>query len=119
MAEHNDLGKQGEELAIDHLLKSGFRIIERNYRFRKAEIDIIAQKEDLLIAVEVKTRSTAFFGDPYEFIKPAQKKLINHAIDDYVVRRDIDVQVRFDVISIVIENHKISLEHLEDAFFHF
>ena len=61
MAEHNDLGKQGEELAIDHLLKSGFRIIERNYRFRKAEIDIIAQKEGLLIAVEVKTRSTAFF----------------------------------------------------------
>lgn len=119
MAEHNDLGKKGEELAIDHLLKSGYQIVERNYRFKKAEIDIIARKEGLLIAVEVKTRSTAFFGDPYEFIKPAQQKLINNAIDHYVVSKDIDVQVRFDVISIVIEKQKISLEHLEDAFFHF
>jgi putative endonuclease len=119
MAEHNDLGKRGEEIAIDYLLKSGFRIIERNYRFRKAEIDIIAQKDGLLIAVEVKTRSTAFFGDPYEFIKPAQQKLINSTIDNYVVSKNLDVYVRFDVISIVIENHKISLEHLEDAFFHF
>ncbi|MEN8187811.1 MAG: YraN family protein, partial [Bacteroidota bacterium] len=73
MAQHNELGKKGEDLAVEFLIKNGFEILDRNWRFKKAEIDIIAQKDDLLVMAEVKTRSTDFFGDPQEFIKPKQK----------------------------------------------
>ena len=70
MAEHNDLGKLGEELAVDFLEKKGYEILETNWVFDKAEIDIIAQKENILAVVEVKTRSTIEFGLPQEFVKP-------------------------------------------------
>ena len=119
MAQHNDLGKEGEDLAVAFLIKKGYQIIERNWRFKKAEIDIIAKKENTLIMVEVKTRSTSFFGDPQEFIKKKQKKSLILAIDEYVTSRDLDVDVRFDVIGIVKNKHENKIEHLEDAFFHF
>ncbi len=119
MAQHNDLGKEGENLAIDFLIKKGYQIIERNWRFKKAEIDIIAQKDNLLVMAEVKTRSTDYFGDPQEFIKPKQKKLLLLAIDEYVTSRDLDVNVRFDFIGIILNKKETRIEHLEDAFFHF
>lgn len=119
MAQHNDLGKEGEALAVDYLLKQGYRIIERNWHFKKAEIDIIAQKEDILCAVEVKTRSTDVFGDPHEFLKPKQKNLLVSAMNEYVISKDLDVEVRFDVIGIIKNNKEVKIEHLEDAFFHF
>jgi len=119
LASHNDLGKEGELLAVEYLLKNGYAIIEQNYRFKKAEIDIIAQKAEVLAVVEVKTRSTDFFGEPYEFVKPKQQKLIYKAIDEYVIQHDLDVHVRFDIISIVITPQKTSIEHLKDAFFPF
>ncbi|HIC33059.1 MAG TPA: DUF91 domain-containing protein, partial [Flavobacteriaceae bacterium] len=72
MASHNELGKKGEQLAVDFLIESGYDIIERNYRFNKAEVDIIAQKKDVLAIIEVKTRSTADFGNPQDFVKPKQ-----------------------------------------------
>ncbi|MEN8125711.1 MAG: YraN family protein [Bacteroidota bacterium] len=119
MAQHNELGKEGEDLAVAFLIKKGYQIIERNWRFKKAEIDIIAQKENTLAMVEVKTRSTNFFGDPQEFIKIKQKKSLISAIDEYVTSRDLDVDVRFDVIGIVKNDSENKIEHLEDAFFHF
>ncbi len=119
MARHNDLGKEGEDLAADHLLRNGYKIIVRNWHFKKAEIDIIAQKGDTLVAVEVKTRSTDVFGDPQEFLKPKQKNLLITAMDEYVVSNDLDVEVRFDVIGIVKTPKGYKIEHLEDAFFHF
>jgi putative endonuclease len=119
MAQHNDLGKEGEDLAVDYLLQKGYKIIERNWHFKKAEIDIIAQKENILTAVEVKTRSTDVFGDPQEFLKPKQKTLLITAMDEYVVSNDLDVEVRFDVIGIIKTLKEIKIEHLEDAFFHF
>ena len=66
MAEHNELGKKGEKLAIDFLIKNKFKILEKNYRYLKAEVDIIAQKKDVLAVVEVKTRSTDYFGNPQD-----------------------------------------------------
>ena len=119
MAQHNELGKEGEQIAVDFLLKKGFKIKECNWRFKKAEIDIIAQIENILIAVEVKTRSTDDFGDPQEFIKPKQKNLLITAMDEYVISNDLDVEVRFDVIGIIKNQKKTKIEHLEDAFFHF
>ena len=87
MAQHNELGKTGEQIAVDLLVKKGYEIKERNWRFKKAEIDIIAQKDNFLIAVEVKTRSTDDFGDPQEFLKPKQKNLLIVAMDEYVVSK--------------------------------
>ena len=70
MAEHNELGKQGEEQAVDFLQKNGYEILETNWIFQKAEIDIIARKEDTLAIIEVKTRSSIDFGLPQDFVKP-------------------------------------------------
>ena len=119
MAEHNNLGKVGEQLAADYLIQKGYTIKNRNWRFKKAEIDIIAQKENTLVMVEVKTRSTTDYGDPQEFIKPKQKNLLITAMNEYVISNDLDVDVRFDVIAIVKNDTKTKIEHLEDAFFHF
>ena len=118
MAEHNKLGIKGEKLAIDFLLKNGYKILEKNYRYLKAEVDIIAQKDNVLAAVEVKTRSTDYFGSPQDFVNPKKIKLLLSAIDYYVNEKDLDVEVRFDVIAI-IHQKTIKITHLEDAFLHF
>lgn len=119
MAQHNDLGKIGEELAISFLEKKGFIILDKNWRFRKAEVDIIAKKDDLLIAVEVKTRSTVDFGNPQDFVNPKKIKLLVAAVDHYVCERELDVNVRFDIIAVVHKNSQFEIEHLEDAFLYF
>ncbi len=119
MAQHNELGKKGEQLAVDFLLKNGYEIIERNYRFDKAEVDIIAKQKDILAIVEVKTRSTVDFGNPQDFVKPKQIQRLVKAVDEYVNTNDLDVEVRFDIIAIVKEGRDFKIEHLENAFYHF
>lgn len=119
MAEHNELGKKGEQLAIDFLVKNDYQILEKNYRYLKAEVDIIAQKKDTLAAIEVKTRTSAYFGNPEEFVNPKKIKLLISAIDNYVVERDLDVEVRFDIIAIITNKKETKIEHLKDAFLHF
>ena len=119
MAQHNQLGKKGEQLAVDFLLENGYDIIECNYRFDKAEVDIIAKMDQTLAIVEVKTRSTSNFGDPQDFLKPKQIKRIVKAVDEYVLVNKLDVEVRFDIIAIVKENKEYSIEHLKNAFYHF
>jgi putative endonuclease len=119
MAQHNELGKKGEQLAVDFLLKNGYDIIERNYRFDKAEVDIIAQQNDTLAIIEVKTRSTIDFGNPQDFVKPKQIKRLVKAVDEYVNVNSLDVEVRFDIIAIVKEKNEFKIEHLKNAFYHF
>jgi putative endonuclease len=119
MAAHNELGKKGENLAIGFLIKNDYKILEKNYRYLKAEVDIIAQKKNVLVVVEVKTRSSDYFGDPQDFITPKKIKLLLSAIDYYVVQRDLNVEVRFDIIAILLQKNETKIEHLEDAFLHF
>jgi putative endonuclease len=119
MADHNELGKKGEKLAIDFLIKNGYQILEKNYRYLKAEVDIIAQKENILAIVEVKTRSTDYFGDPQDFVNPKKIKLLLSAIDYYVIEKDLDVEVRFDIIAIIYKDNKTEITHLKDAFLYF
>ena len=119
MAHHNELGKRGEQMAVNHLLKNGYAILERNYRFDKAEVDIIAHKEDILAIIEVKTRSTTDFGNPQDFVKPKQIQRLVKAVNEYVIENDLDVEVRFDIVAIVKQNNKFKVEHLEDAFYYF
>ena len=119
MAQHNELGKKGEQLAVNYLLKKGYEIVERNYRFDKAEVDIIASLKDTLAIVEVKTRSTIDFGNPQDFVKPKQIQRLVKAVDEYVNVNGLDVEVRFDIIAIVKNGKAYDIEHLEDAFYHF
>ena len=119
MAQHNELGRKGEELAVGFLVKNGYVIRDKNWRYQKAEVDIIAEKDGVLAVVEVKTRSSIDFGNPQDFVNPKKIKLLVAAIDEYVVSKDLDIEVRFDIIAIVNQNNKFIIEHLEDAFYHF
>ena len=119
MAYHNELGKIGEQLAIDYLSRNGYTILERNFIYDKAELDIIAQKEKRVIVVEVKTRNSAFFGDPQDFVTKAKIKLMVKAANEYVLTNNIDLEVRFDIISIIKNQHIEKVEHFENAFYHF
>jgi putative endonuclease len=119
MAEHNELGKFGEELAVEFLQQNGYAILETNWTFQKAEIDIIAQKENTLAVVEVKTRSSIEFGLPQDFVKPNKIQLLVKAVNEYVISNDLDVEIRFDIIAIYKQENIYKIEHIEDAFYHF
>ncbi|KAF9659004.1 YraN family protein [Tenacibaculum sp. ZH5_bin.1] len=119
MAQHNELGKKGEQLAIDYLVKNGYTIVEKNYYFQKAEVDIIAQKKDVLVVIEVKTRSTSYFGNPQDFVNSKKIKLLVTAIDNYVNERGLDVEIQFDIIAIIKQRNEFVIEHIEDAFLYF
>lgn len=119
MAHHNELGDLGEQLAAEYLQAKGYAILERNYRFQKAEIDIIARHNNQLICVEVKTRNSDFFGDPQEFVTPGKVKLLVKAIDAYVTENDIDLESRFDIIAVLKNKTTETITHYENAFYHF
>ena len=119
MAIHNDLGKKGEALAVEFLQKNNYQILERNWRFKKAEIDVIAKKNDVLAVVEVKTRSSNYFGNPQDFVNPKKIQLLVEAINEYVISKNLDVEVRFDIIAITKNQEKFEIKHLKDAFFYF
>ena len=119
MADHNDLGKQGEAAAVAYLRENGYEILEQNFVFQKAEIDVIARKKDWLIVVEVKTRSSIDFGSPEDFVNKKKIKLLVKAIDEYVQQSGLDLEIRFDIIAVVKENGNFNIDHLEDAFYHF
>ena len=119
MAEHNELGKLGEELAVEFLQKEGYEVLEKNWVFQKAEIDIIAQKENILAIIEVKTRSSLDFGLPQDFVKPKKIQQQVKAVNEYVISKDLDFEVRFDIIAVHKEDKSYAIEHLTDAFFYF
>lgn len=119
MAQHNELGKLGEELAVAFLIKKGYKIKAKNWRYLKAEVDIIVQKENTLIAVEVKTRTSDYFGDPQDFITEKKIKLLVMAMNEYVTSKDLNVEVRFDIIAILKNKKETKIKHLKDAFLHF
>lgn len=117
MADHNELGKLGEIKAVEYLTKKGFEILERNYRFKKLELDIIALDKDELVVVEVKTRQSDYLTDPRELVSRSKQRGIIKAANAYIHENEIDRECRFDVIIAVINSKKSSLEHIEDAFY--
>lgn len=119
MAEHNELGELGEELAADYLSKKGYVIKERNWFHQKAEIDIVAEKNGVLIAVEVKTRTSRDFGLPQDFVDQKKKKMLIKAMDAYVNLYEIDLEIRFDIVAVYKEKKGFNIEHIEDAFYFF
>lgn len=117
MANHNELGKEAENLAAEYLLKNEYKILVRNYRYQKAEIDIIAEKDNLIIVAEVKARSTDFFILPQEAVTKGKIKLIVTAANHFMEEFNKDQEVRFDIISVLPdEKGKLIIEHIPDAF---
>ena len=116
MAEAYDLGKIGEELAVKHLVDKGYQILDRNWHSGHKEIDIIAQIGDELVVVEVKTRKSDDFGKPDIAVGKDKQRMLIRAADAYVRYKGLDMDVRFDIISIVCTPGKPKIEHIEDAF---
>lgn len=117
MAEHNILGCKGEMLAVRYLQELGFAIREQNWRCGHKEIDIVAQERDVLVFVEVKTRTTELYGDAVNAVTPAKMRRLILAADTYVKMKRIDLDVRFDIITIVGADEKHRIEHIRNAFY--
>lgn len=117
MADHNDLGKEAENLAAEYLLKNEYKILMRNFRFKKNEVDIIAEKDNLIIIVEVKARSTDFFILPQEAVTKGKIKSIVLAANHFMEEFNKNQEVRFDIISVLPDKTgKLEIEHIKDAF---
>ncbi len=116
MAQHNQLGEKGEELATQHLMKNGYSILHENWRSGRNELDIVARIGETVVFVEVKTRSTDYFGAPSQAVSLAKQKRMIEAANDYLEQHELDLEARFDVISIVTGS-ETRLNHMVDAFF--
>ncbi|WP_419494342.1 YraN family protein [Chryseobacterium bernardetii] len=117
MADHNDFGKIAEDIAADFLQKNGYKILTRNFRFQKAEIDIITEKDDVIIIIEVKARSTDAFMLPQEAVTKTKIRSIVLAANHYLEEYNKQNEVRFDIISILPdENKNLIIDHITDAF---
>ena len=116
MAIHNELGKLGEDLAVQYLTDKGYEILERNWRNIHKEIDIIAKEGDDLVIVEVKARQTDEYGEPDIAVTKRKQRMLIAAANAYITRKGLDVETRFDIISIVFKDGEPVIEHIEDAF---
>nr|WP_294795912.1 YraN family protein [uncultured Mucilaginibacter sp.] len=117
MALHNDLGRKGELMAKLYLEQQGYEIMDENWCHGKAEIDLIAYKDKVIIFTEVKTRTGNGFGEPEDFVDNRKQRLIAGAADEYIYLMNHQGEVRFDIIAILFkseENYK--LNHIKDAF---
>jgi len=117
MIKSEDLGKKGEKLASEYLRNKGFKILAINWHYKHKEIDIISEINNLLIVVEVKTRSSSFFENPQDAITKKKQKFIIEATNEYIQKNNINLEVRFDVIAIIFTGEKYNIEHIEDAFY--
>lgn len=117
MAEHNELGQRGEQIAQTFLKASGYKILHTNWRNRRLEIDIIAMDGETLVFVEVKTRQTLLFGEPENAVDYKKQRSLIHAANAYVLKYRYENDARFDIISIIIEKNKTVINHFPDAFY--
>ncbi|NOZ61775.1 MAG: YraN family protein [Calditrichaeota bacterium] len=115
--QQSDIGKLGEELASDYLQKKGYEILKRNFRFGHGEIDIIAEKDGVLVFVEVKTKQFGDFGDPIHWVTRRKQLQIGKIAHGYLYVNEIEnMDCRFDVIILRWEDGNYKIEHIEDAF---
>ncbi len=118
MAEHNDIGIKGEEIAVMHLLSKSYYILEKNWRYGRLEVDIIARQKDELVIVEVKTRTGNFLASPGETVDKRKQKMLIRAANAYISKTKMNLDVRFDIITVNFSNKtKYQVYHIEDAFY--
>ena len=117
MAKHNETGKKGEEIAARFLAEKGYIILNSNWYFGKGELDIIAKKDNIMVFVEVKTRESNTFGEPETFVTRKKQKQLVKTADAYIQLKNIDLESRFDVISVILGKNDFKINHIEDAFY--
>lgn len=118
MATHNDFGKEAEITAANYLIQNNYKILERNWRFLKAEIDLIAIDElnQELVIVEVKSLNSNDLRNPEEAVNKKKQKLLITATDEYIIRNQINLETRFDIISMLRQNSSWKINHIRHAF---
>jgi putative endonuclease len=109
-------GKKGEDLAVEFFQEEGYEILERNWHFKHIEIDIIARDKDQLVIAEVKTRSGNSYGEPSTAVDIQKQRSLIFAAERYIFSQNIDLDVRFDIVSIIIDQGRTALEHIKEAF---
>jgi putative endonuclease len=117
MADHNDLGNKGEELAQNYLRENNYVISECNWRFGKNEIDIIALDNKTLVIAEVKTRSSRFYGDPEVFVTRAKQRFLIKAAHAYIMKNNLNLETRFDILAVVLNPITSEIHHIKNAFY--
>lgn len=117
MPNNTQKGVEGEEIAETHLLKKGYKILEKNWRHQHLEIDIIASINNTLVIVEVKLRANDSYGKPEDFVTKSKQKKVIKAADFYIKENNIFWETRFDVISIIQNPNELIVEHIESAFY--
>lgn len=117
MAAIHELGKMGEELAAQYLKEKGYKILETNWRFHRNELDLIAKDGDILVVVEVKTRQSNTLGDPEMAVTREKQRAIIRSANAYVRWKRRDIEVRFDVVSILVQGERVTISHIPDAFY--
>lgn len=117
MDNKTSFGREGEDFAVNYLRQNGYEILDRNWRFGPKEIDIIATKDNTLIIVEVKTRSGDIYEQPEDAVNRRKQRFLISAANEYVLQKNFDCDVRFDIIAITYHNNKPNINHIEDAFY--
>lgn len=118
MAEHNELGSLGEEIAVRYLQDRSYAILERNWRCGRLEVDIIARIGDQMVIAEVKTRTDGFMESLGKAVNKRKQDLLIRAANAYIAIKNLDLDVRFDIIAVIFEGKtKFQVQHIENAFF--
>lgn len=117
MADHNTLGKKGEELAVRFLAGLGYKILETSWRFQHKEVDIIASDGNVLVFVEVKTRTSDYWGNPEEFVTKQKQRFLIVAAEEYIMTSNFDGDARFDIVSVIFEDAEPVIEHIIEAYY--
>lgn len=116
MAEHNDKGKQGEALAIRFLIDNDYHILETNWRLGHLEADIIARKDNYIVFVEVKTRSSDLYGSPEIFVDRRKQRSYIRLANAYILQNNRQEEARFDIITVILGLGQCKIEHIPHAF---
>lgn len=110
-------GTDGENAAADFLIGKGYEIMEKNWRYRNLEVDIIAVKNTELVIVEVKSRANTHFGEPELFVTRQKQRNLIKAASAYIEKTNFKGNTRFDIIAVTINNNNLSVKHIENAFY--
>ena len=118
MAEHNDLGKWGDDVALAYLLDQGYRLLDRNWHQGHRDLDLIMQQDDTLVIVEVRTRRNNLFMDPEQTVDALKMLSLSKAANAYIRLHRISLNIRFDIVAITgTPSSDFTINHIEDAFY--
>ncbi len=117
MAKHNEIGKIGEKIAEEYLLEKKYKILHKNWHYQRKEIDIVAVDKNMIVIIEVKTRTSTYYNLPSQTVTLQKQKFLINTANAYVNTFNIDLEIRFDIISVQYNSHKSKIDHIENAFF--